>query len=76
VAHVEAYSRLAGVYDEIVIDPCHGRWAAFLHELWRSDPDGSPTFEVRLNGDKISTCPTIARGATSSCTFSLSFSGS
>ena len=44
--------------------------------FWRSDPDGSPTFEVRLNGDKISTCPTIARGATSSCTFSLSFSGS
>ena len=28
--HVEAYSRLAGVYDEIVIDPCHDRWASFL----------------------------------------------
>ena len=26
---VEAtYSRLAGVYDEIVVDPCHGGWAA------------------------------------------------
>jgi SAM-dependent methyltransferase len=34
---VEAYSRLAGVYDEIVVYPCHGRWAAFLDELW----DGS-----------------------------------
>ena len=38
--HVEAYSRLAGVYDEIVIDPCHDRWASFLHELWSADPDG------------------------------------
>jgi SAM-dependent methyltransferase len=37
---VEAYSRLAGVYDEIVIDPCHDRWASFLHELWSADPHG------------------------------------
>ncbi len=35
---VEAYSRLAGVYDEIVVDPCHDRWAAYLHELWASGP--------------------------------------
>jgi predicted TPR repeat methyltransferase len=34
VRPVEAYSRLAGVYDEIVVDPCHGRWAAFLDDLW------------------------------------------
>ncbi len=38
--HVEAYSQLAGVYDEIVIDPCHDRWASFLHELWSDDPEG------------------------------------
>ena len=37
---VEAYSQLAGVYDEIVVDPCHGRWASFLHELWSADPEG------------------------------------
>ena len=37
---VEAYSRLAGVYDEIVIDPCHADWAAFLHALWCDDADG------------------------------------
>ena len=37
---VAAYSRLAGVYDEIVIDPCHDRWASFLHELWSTDPAG------------------------------------
>ena len=38
--HVEAYSRLAGVYDDIVVDPCHDRWASFLHERWRADPVG------------------------------------
>ncbi len=38
--HVEAYSQLAGVYDEIVIDPCHDRWASFLHALWSADPEG------------------------------------
>ena len=40
VRQVEAYSRLAGLYDEIVIDPCHDRWASFLHELWSADSDG------------------------------------
>ena len=38
--HVEAYSQLAGVYDEIVIDPCHDRLASFLHELWSVDAGG------------------------------------
>ena len=33
----EPYSRLAGVYDEIVVDGCHDRWAAHLNELWSSD---------------------------------------
>ena len=37
---VEPYTRLAGVYDKIVIDPCHDRWASFLHELWSADPEG------------------------------------
>jgi SAM-dependent methyltransferase len=40
VTNVAAYSRLAGVYDEIVIDPCHDRWASFLDELWSADPGG------------------------------------
>jgi len=40
VSHVAAYSRLAEVYDEIVIDPCHDRWASFLDELWSADPVG------------------------------------
>ena len=38
--HVEAYSRLAAVYDEVVVDPCHGRCASFLDELWSADRDG------------------------------------
>ena len=38
--HVEAYSRLAAVYDEIVVDPCHARCASFLDELWSADRDG------------------------------------
>jgi predicted TPR repeat methyltransferase len=40
VRHAEAYSRLAGVYDEIVVDRCHDRLAAFLHDLWSADPKG------------------------------------
>ena len=40
MSQVAAYSRLAEVYDEIVIDPCHDRWASFLHELWSADPVG------------------------------------
>jgi SAM-dependent methyltransferase len=36
----DPYARLAGVYDEIVVDPCYGRWAAFLDELWTADPTG------------------------------------
>ena len=37
---VPPYSELAGVYDEIVIDPCHGQWAAYLDQLWGSDKPG------------------------------------
>ncbi len=43
MTEVDSYSRLAGVYDEIVVDPCYDRWASFLHELWRSDGPGHVT---------------------------------
>lgn len=33
----EAYSQLAGVYDEIVVDPCYSQWARYLDSLWRTD---------------------------------------
>jgi predicted TPR repeat methyltransferase len=37
VIEVDAYARLAGVYDEIVVDPCFPLWAAFLHARWQTD---------------------------------------
>ena len=37
---VDAYTRLAAVYDEIVVDPTYDRWAAFLHETWADDGAG------------------------------------
>lgn len=40
MSEVEAYSRLAGVYDEIVVDPCFADWADFLVDLWGRDQDG------------------------------------
>jgi predicted TPR repeat methyltransferase len=40
VGGVEAYTRLAAVYDEIVVDPTYGRWAAFLHRRWAQDRRG------------------------------------
>ncbi len=36
----DAYTRLAGVYDEIVVDPCYDRWADFLVDAWREDDAG------------------------------------
>lgn len=31
------YSRLAGVYDELVVDPCYSQWAVFLENAWAGD---------------------------------------
>jgi SAM-dependent methyltransferase len=38
VNEAEPYARLAAVYDEIVVDPCHRAWASHLHDLWTGDP--------------------------------------
>jgi predicted TPR repeat methyltransferase len=62
VAHVEAYSRLAGVYDEIVIDACHDRWASFLHELWSTDPEGVRSVLDLCCGTGLLAGELIARG--------------
>ncbi len=59
---VEAYAQLAGVYDEIVIDPCHGRWASFLHELWRADPQGVRSVLDLCCGTGVLAGELIARG--------------
>ena len=62
VSQVEAYSRLAGVYDEIVVDPCHDRWASFLHELWSADSDGVRSVLDLCCGTGILAGELIARG--------------
>ena len=60
--HAEAYSRLAGVYDEIVVDPCHGRCAAFLHDLWSADPEGVCSVLDLCCGTGLLASKLIARG--------------
>ena len=59
--YAEAYSRLAGVYDEIVVDPCHGRWAAFLHDLWSADPESVRTVLDLCCGTGLLASELIAR---------------
>jgi predicted TPR repeat methyltransferase len=62
VRHVEAYSRLAGIYDDIVIDPCHDRWASFLRELWSGDPEGVRSVLDLCCGTGLLAGELIARG--------------
>ena len=62
MTHVEAYSRLAGVYDELVIDPCHERWASFLHDLWSADPQGVRSVLDLCCGTGLLAGELIARG--------------
>ena len=38
MGEITPYARLAGVYDELVVDPCYSDWADFLDELWAEDP--------------------------------------
>ena len=60
--NVAAYSRLAGVYDEIVVDPSHGRWASFLVELWSADPGGVRSVLDLCCGTGLLGAELIARG--------------
>jgi predicted TPR repeat methyltransferase len=62
VRNVAAYSRLAGVYDEIVIDPCHDRWASFLDQLWSADPGGVRSVLDLCCGTGLLAGELIARG--------------
>ena len=36
----DPYARLAGVYDELVVDPCFASWADFVERTWSADADG------------------------------------
>ncbi len=59
---VDAYSRLAGIYDEIVVDPCYDRWASFLHELWQSDEAGVHAVMDVCCGTGLMARELVARG--------------
>jgi predicted TPR repeat methyltransferase len=62
VREVAAYTLLAGVYDEVVVDPCHGRWASFLDELWSADPEGVRSVLDLCCGTGLLAAELIARG--------------
>ena len=53
-------------YDEIVIDPCHDRWASFLHELWSADPVGVRYVLDLCCGTGLLAGELVARGTGSS----------
>lgn len=59
---VEAYSRLAGIYDEIVVDPCYREWAGFLDRLWRTDPAGATRVLDVCCGTGLLAAELVARG--------------
>jgi SAM-dependent methyltransferase len=62
VRQVEAYERLAGLYDGVVIDACHDRWASFLHELWSADAEGVRSVLDLCCGTGLLAGELIARG--------------
>jgi SAM-dependent methyltransferase len=62
VRPVENYTRLAGVYDEVVVDPCHDAWAAFLDELFRADEDAVRDVLDVCCGTGLLAAELVARG--------------
>ena len=60
----EAYSRLAGVYDELVVDPCFAEWADFLAETWAQDPIGVRSVLDVCCGTGLMAAELIPRGIT------------
>jgi SAM-dependent methyltransferase len=56
------YTALAAVYDDIVVDRCHGRWARFLHDLWGNDADGVRTVLDVCCGTGLMTAELAALG--------------
>jgi len=62
VRPVEAYTRLAGVYDEAVVDPCHGALAAFLDELFGADEEAVADVLDVCCGTGLLAAELLARG--------------
>jgi predicted TPR repeat methyltransferase len=62
VRQAEPYTRLAGVYDEIVVAPCHDRLASFLDELWSADTEGVRSVLDLCCGSGLLAGELIARG--------------
>jgi SAM-dependent methyltransferase len=59
---VEPYERLAGVYDEIVVDPCYSQWADFLVERWQSAGPGVSTVLDVCCGTGLMAAELVGRG--------------
>ncbi len=62
MSQADAYSRLAGVYDEIVVDPCYPLWADFLEATWAPDPLGVHTILDLCCGTGLMDAELIDRG--------------
>lgn len=58
----DPYARLAGVYDEIVVDPGYGGMAAFAHEAWGEDGAGVRTVLDVCCGTGLMAAELIALG--------------
>lgn len=61
-SQVSAYSRLAEVYDEIVVDPCYGAWADHLDQVWRVDHRGVRRVLDVCCGTGLMAAELVARG--------------
>jgi len=59
---VDAYARLAGVYDDFVVDPCFARWADFLDGLFVTDSAGVSSVVDLCCGTGWMDSELIARG--------------
>jgi SAM-dependent methyltransferase len=62
VGETAPYTALAAVYDDIVVDRCHDRWARFLHELWGHDAHGVRTVLDVCCGTGLMTAELAGRG--------------